>query len=321
MASLTRILKTQPATLAHTFDLGETPTDPTGTPTYAVVDANGTSVASGNATVVGSDTGRVTAVLAGQSALKHLTITWSATVDGSAVVETDYVEVVGGFYFTAREGRGSDASLADSSKYPTAAIEQRRLEVEVECEEICDRSFVPRYRRLVLDGTGTTDIVVRDADIRTLRRAATAQTLDATFTDLTAGQLAAVALQDARVLRRIDGDVWTEGRQNVVVEYEYGLDRPPEDLTWAAKTRLRTRLNMPLSSIPDRAVSFQVVDGGSYRLSLPGPWTTGIPEVDAVYARYSLRQGAGASGDNTGRSAPASRPLDYTPQRYSLFHR
>lgn len=317
MASLTRIAyNSGSSTLSHTFYVGETATAATGTPTYAIVDANGTAVSSGNATIV---TTTVTAPLAGQSALSTLTVTWSATVAGSARSEVDYVEIVGGFFFSTAEGRASDSALSSTAKYTTADIEQRRLEVEVECEEICDRAFVPRYRRLVLDGNDTGDLVLGDFDIRTIRRVAMAPTKSGTFTDLTGTQLTALAPLEDRTLRRTDGNVWTAGNSNIIVEYEYGLNRPPADLVWAAKQRLRTRLTMANSPVPDRAISFQVADGGSYRLSTPDAYKTGIPDVDAVYARYSLRSGAGTGAD--GRGVPASRTLDYTPQRFSLFHR
>lgn len=313
---LSRVERNHATTLTHTFYVGETATDPSGTPTYSVVDANGTSVASGDATVVGSGTGQVTAALAAQSALKALTITWVATVGGISRTEVDYAEVVGGFYFGLAEGRAAFASLASTSDYPTSAIEGRRLEVEVECDYICDRAFVARYRRLVLDGSGTTELVLADADLRTIRRVALAPALDETFVDLSAAELAAVAPGSDRTIRRTDGSVFTEGRRNVVVEYEFGLDAPPADLVWAAKTRLRTRLTMPTSAIPDRAQSFVVAEGGTFRLTLPGAFATGVPEVDAVYGRYSLREGAGGDG----RAVPASRTLDYTPQRWSMFH-
>lgn len=317
MASLTRIAyNSGAATLTHTFYVGETPTAPTGTPTYAIVDANGTAVASGNGTLDGT---AVTAALATQALLRNLTVTWTGTVEGSSRSEEDYVEIVGGHFFSTADGRASDQALSSSTKYPTADIELRRLEVEVECEEICDRAFIPRYRRIVVDGNDTRDIVLDDFEIRTIRRVAVAPTIDGTFTDLTAAQLAALAPLEDRTLRRTDGNVWTFGNSNIIVEYEYGLNRPPADLVWAAKQRLRSRLNMPLSAVPDRAISFNVADGGTYRLSTPDAWKTGIPDVDAVYARYSLRSGAGTGQD--GRGIPASRTLDYTPQRYSLFHR
>lgn len=311
---LTRVARTAVAVLSHTFEVGETPTDSSTTVTVSVTDANGAVVSSGNATSAGVGTGRYTFTLPGQASLSLLTVSWSATIAGAAVVETDYCEVAGGFFFRLSEARGSDTSLVSSIEYTTAQLEGARLETEIECEEICDRAFVPRYRRAVLSGTGTTDIVIPDADLRTLRAARISPGPGQAFAALTASELAAVQLVGTRELRRTDHNEWTIGAGNVIVEYECGLDRPPDDLRRAALLRLRTRLNIHRSAIPDRATSFTLGDGGTFRLDLPGPYKTGLPEVDAVYGRYSLRSGAG------GRAVPASRSLNYDPQFGSLFH-
>lgn len=307
------------ATLTHTWYVDETPTDPTGTPTYAIVDANGTAVSSGNATVVGSSSGQTTAPLAAQTLTRHLTVTWVASVAGGSVTEVDYVEVVGGFFFTLADGRASNSALSSTSTYPTSALAAALLETEVECEEICDRAFVPRYRRLVIDGSGTGDLPLGVADVRSIRRVSMSDTPDGTFTDLTAAQLAALAVRSDRTVRRTDGDVWTEGSQNVVVELEYGLNRPAVDLVDASKIRFRTFLTRPKSAIPDRAESFVVSEGGTFRIAQPGPWQTGIPDVDAAYDRYSLRERMGPGG--SGLPVPASRTLQFAPQRFSIFHR
>ncbi|WP_020525837.1 hypothetical protein [Catelliglobosispora koreensis] len=318
----TRLASNAAATLSHTFYVDETATDPTGTPTYAIVDANGTAVSSGNATVVGGSSGRITAPLAAQSSLRRLTVTWTATVGGGSVTEVDYVEIVGGFYFTLAQGRASDTSLSDASKYPTADLALKRLEVETECETICDRSFVPRYDRVVLDGAGTSTLLLAHsdpvrsvADVRVVRSVTMAPAMDETFVAFTAAELAALTVTDDGRLIRTDGNVFTEARANVVVEFEYGLDRPPADLVQASLTRLRTRLNLNKTGIPDRTTSFTVTDGATYRLDMPGAYKTGLPEVDAIYGRYSRR----TTGTNGG-AVPASRTLSYSPQRYSLFH-
>lgn len=322
---LTRILKGAASTIEHTFVVDETATDSSTTVTYAVVDAAGESVASGNATSAGVDTGRYTFTLPAQSALGRGTVTWSATIGGAAISEVDHFEVVGGFFFTLKQGRDSDASLADAGTYTTADLRAKRLEVEVECETICDRAFVPRYERVVLDGTGTSSLLLRMsdpvrsvADVRAVRSVSVAPAIDETFVDFTAGELAAVAWSQDGTLRRTDGSVFTEGRRNVVVEFEYGLDFPPQGLVTASLTRLRSRLNVTRSGIPDRASSFTVAEGGTFRLDMPGAFKTGLPEVDAIYARYSRRSGSGTG--STGRGVPASRTLSYDPQRYSVFH-
>ncbi len=313
----TRVLTTRQATLEHVFLVGETATDSSTTVTVAVVDANGNTVTSGNATAV--ETGRYSFELAGQSQTMQLTATWTATISGAVVVETSYVEVVGGFFFSLVEGRASDSTLADTGKYPTVDLEAKRLEVEVECEEICDRAFVPRYQRLLLDGPGTSELMLAGVnDVRAVRSVQVADQVGETFTALTSGQLAKLAVTPDRVLLRTDGNIWPEGRSNVIVELDYGLDKPPPDLKRAAMTRFRSRLNAARSGVPERALSFTSEVGGTYRLSVPDAYTTGLPDVDAAYERYSLRSGVGSSED--GREVPASRLISFDPQRYSLFH-
>lgn len=322
-----RVARTRAATLRHTFYVDETPTDSSTAVTVAVTDANGDAVASGGAVLAGA--GEYTFALPAQADLSSLTVAWSATIGGADVVETGQVEIVGGHLFSLAEGRASDQVLADSTKYTTAQMAAARVEVEVECERICQRAFVPRYRRVVLDGTGTRDLLLPDGgdDLVAgillrgvhlpVRSATVAPRAGQASVALTAPQLAALAVTRDGLLRRTDGNTWTEGLSNVVLEYEYGSDAPPEDLKRAALVRFRSRLNIHRTGIPDRAVSYSAAEGGTYRLSMPGAASTGIPDVDAVYARYSR---GGNAGGKDGRPVPASRTLDYTPQRYSLFH-
>ncbi|HEV2778548.1 MAG TPA: hypothetical protein VGX25_04035 [Actinophytocola sp.] len=319
MPTLTRVAKTAAAALEHTFYVGETGTDAAGAVTVAITDANGAAIAGGSGNATSAGQGRYTFALPAQAQLQLLTVAWSGTIAGTAVTETDLVEIVGGFFFSIAEGRASDSSLSSLTKYPTARLVAARLEVEQECEEICDRAFVPRYRRAVLDGTGTSDLMlVGDNDIRTIRAVRIAPEAGETFVALTAAELAKLVVTPDRVVTRVDGATWTEGRSNLIIEYEVGLDRPPEDLVRAAKVRFRSLANVERTNIPDRAISFTTAEGASYRLTTPDAYETGIPFVDAVYARYSLRSGAGTA--EGGRGVPASRTLNFDPQRSSLFH-
>lgn len=313
---LTRVARTAKAVLEHTFYVGEDPTDSTTTVTYSVVDANGDTVTSGNAATAGVGTGTYTFTLPAQTELAELTVTWAGTIDGAAVVEQDTVEVVGGFFFSLKDAREADSTLSNTLKYPASKLATTRTEVEQECEEICAQAFVPRYRRVVLDGTGTSELLLPDPNVRTIRAVRVAPRVDGTFVALTTAQLAVLVERGDRVLRRTDGHIWTEGYGNVVVEYEHGLTQPPTDLVRVAKLRLRSRMNLEITGIPDRAVTFSASDGGTYRLSLPSAYQTGIPEVDAVYERYSLRPKSSAGGS----SGAAGRALNFDPQRYSLFH-
>lgn len=314
-----RVARTRAATLSHVFlDGDDAPANSTTPVTVSVTDANGTVVTSGDATAPG-DPGLYTFALPPQAQLALLTVAWSATIDGALVVESDAVEIVSGFFFTIPEIRASDATLADVGKYPNAVLVAARLETEVECEDICQRAFLPRYWRETLDGTGTSDVLLGKPDVRVIRSASLAPRTGQAFVPLTTPELAALAVTPDGMLRRTDANFWTEGLANLVLEYEFGLGGPPQPLREAALVRLRSLANKHRSGIPDRASSFTSVDGGTYRLTLPNRGSTGIPEVDAVYQRYG--RGAGGSGTGAGGgAAPASRQLNYDPQYLSLYH-
>ncbi len=313
---LTRVAVTAVATLSHTFYVDETATDSSTTVTVSIKDANGTVVASGSATH--GATGVYTFTLPPQAAVALLSVAWTATILGVTVVESDAVEIVGGFFFGLAEIRAADATLADTVKYPTATLKRARLEAEMTCEAICERAFVPRYAREILDGTGTSDVLLGNPDFRTVRAVRVAPRTGQTFVALSPAELATLAMTPDGMLRRTEMAFWTEGLQNVIAEYEFGLDAPPLPLKEAVMVHLRSLANKYRTGVPDRALSFTAVDGGTYRLALPGRFTTGIPDVDAVYARYAL--GGGSGGAAGGAGQPASRQLNFDPQYLSMYH-
>ncbi len=214
--------------------------------------------------------------------LDLLTVAWTA----GEVTHRELVEVVGGFYFSAAQARGSDPSLQSTTAYPNAAILERRTAVEWQCELICRVAWVPRFRRAVLDGSGRPALVLPEHEIRTVRSIS----VDGVSID-PAAVLVGAGLGDpaAGLLTRTGGGVWPPGRGNVTVDFEHGTDRPPADLRDAALVHLRHMLNRPTAGLPDRATQFQAVDGGTVLLATPGRYgyDTGIPEVDAVYQRYA----------------------------------
>jgi hypothetical protein len=325
-----RIARTAATTLRHVFYTPgtETLTDPTGTTTYSVTNTAGTAVASGNATVGTAGSGEVTAVLAGQASLDRLTVAWTATVAGASLTEYDTVEVVGGFLFTLAEGRASDTQLADTAKYPTAVLEAARAATEWELEQICDRSFVQRYAYVTMDGTGTSQLVLRGPDedrsfrdYVSLSSISMADEVDETFTAFTADELADVAVTPDGTMYRASGDVFTWGRSNVRVGYVYGRTGAiPGDLKLATLTRFRTWCNQFRSGVPDRVTSYTTADGSNFRIAAEAAYRTGIPSVDAAYSRYSFRDRSGPAGAGGG-PLPAGRTYTYNPQPYSLFHR
>lgn len=275
--TLIRTLVSSATLVTHTFYVGETATDASVGVNVTVKRLDGTTVTSGAATHPG--TGQYSFTVPAQSTVDTLTVDWVATSIGGAVVTArDYVEVVGGFLFGIAEARALPPAL-DATLYPTALLQARRIGVEVECERICGRAFVPRFSRRSLIGNGTPRLPVPDTYLRSVRAVTVAGTA------LTQTELDALLVVESGAIRRV-GSVWPVDTR-VVVEYEHGMDFPPDDIRDATMLRLRSRLAPTDSGVPQRAISFTIAEGGVYRLSTPGKFRTGIPDVDGVYEGYS----------------------------------
>ncbi|MET8908384.1 hypothetical protein [Micromonospora sp. NPDC004551] len=274
---LFRVLRASGATLTHTFRVGETATDATGAVTVAVARLDGTPVQSGAATHPAGQTGVYTFALNPVAQLDALTVTWSGTIAGAARAEQDLVEVVGGFLFEVADLRTEHQ--IDPTRYPTAVLEARRVIAEVECEDICGVAFVPRFRRVAVDSRGCRDLLLPDAEVRTVRAVSAGGTV---------WPLAGVTASTSGVLAST-GAPWPAGR--VVVEYEHGLDGPPPDLIDAVMLRAFSMLGRAGAAVPQRAITWSAAEGGTYRLALPGARKTGIPDVDGPYERHTLDVG------------------------------
>jgi hypothetical protein len=296
---LTRILQTSSATLTRTFYVDEEPTDSIEQVTVTVQRLDGT-VVTGPANAAGPtapDSGTYRYVLPGGSdplisatyQLDDLNVYWTAALGGAQVTVVDRVEVVGGFFFTIAEGRASDMSLSSTTTYPTAALIRARLDVERECELICKQSFVPRFRRVTLDGSGYTELLLPDPFVRLVRYVSITDS-EGYIEELWAEDLSYVNASHGSVLVRSDGGVWPYGTQNIVVEYEHGRDFAPPELVDASLMRFRSLLNRNRAGVPDRAERIVNDQGNTYLLSMPGEHKTGIPEVDAAYVRASRGQ-------------------------------
>lgn len=280
--SLVRVLRTAATALTHVFMVDETPTDASVGVTVAVTRLDGTAVSSGAATHPGL--GQYAYTVPGQSTLDSLVVDWTATSIGGAVVTArDYIEVVGGYLFGLSEARAQPPAL-DATRFPTAMLAAKRLEVEQECERICGRAFVPRFNRITLSGNNTSKLILPHIDVRAVRAVKVGGTA------LAGADLAAVYPLPSGVLDR-GYSYWPYGWNNIVVEYEHGMDYPPEDLRMAAMERLRSRLTLTSSGVPDRAISWNSQEGGTYRISLPSGEKTGVPDVDAAYERWTFDPG------------------------------
>lgn len=277
-----RVLRGSASTIQATFYADEAPVDSSVAVTIGIVNDLGDEiVAPGTATVAGAaldGTYEYVLTPTDTARVDILTASWTATIGGNAMILETRVEVVGGFYFTLADARGSDSALASTSKYTAAQIREARDEVEDECESICGVAFVPRYRRLTRAGNRSDSIVVPDPMVRQIF----SLTVDGT-----------AYTQDELDDLIIDTGVITNknsvfGGQTIDIAYEHGHSQPPSDIRRAALTRIKHQLFASHSAIPDRAISFQSADGGTYSLATAGRGAslTGIPDVDAVYARH-----------------------------------
>lgn len=260
------------------------PTAPSGTVTVAVVRSDGTAVlASGTATTTVGTAATVTVPLAQALATDVLTATWS--VDGLAVAQTT-AELVGGVYVSATEVRAMDDSLSNAAKYPTTLIQAARAEVEAMFEDAARRAFVPRFRVDLLTAPGARQIVVRRPDVRSVRWAREIRwdgnEYPIDVTDL--------EVSSSGVVTRWGSAPWPPEPSKVRIGYEYGLASPPADLKRAIVAAIRVRLNTFKTAVPDRAVSFTQIEGGTVQLATPGTygWITGVPEIDESLKRYKF---------------------------------
>src|SRR6266576_386189 len=190
--SLIRVLQTAQVTLTHAFYVDETPTDASGAVTVTTTRLDGTAVgAPASATSLGS--GVYTFVKPGTALLDTHLVEWAVTVGGAAIKVHDVVEVVGGFYFGLPEVRAMRPPL-DPNVYSTAELAAKRIEVEQEVDRITHTSWVPRFARAVLNGTGTDRIKTFDMDLRSVRAIKTAWLAGGTFTVWTPDQIAYVGV-------------------------------------------------------------------------------------------------------------------------------
>ncbi len=276
-----RVLRTAKATLSRTFYLDEEGASASGAVNVSVTRMDGTVVESGSAAPDGA---AYSYTFSGRDVVDLLTVSWSGTFGGDAIViDSDRIEVVGGFYFSLSEGRGADRVLSDPAKFPTAKLIEKRAEVEAECERLTGQAWVPRFARETLSGTGGRQLVLRHPLVRAVR-------------SVTVGGVVGPApyWTPQGVLIRDAG--WPVGFNNVVVEYEHGHDSPNPEIVRAAKLRFKSLMLEDRSALPDRAERVVTVDqaGGSTVYASPTADKTGIPAVDAIYGGFpSPRPGFG----------------------------
>lgn len=261
------------ATFGIDFGTGAT----VGTVTVDITRADGTLLVDDGAT---TDNGDGTYSFELSSSLNDqldlLRLEWTV-VSTSEVVPT-HEEIVGSLLFTIAEARGArftgqQAPLSDDTVFPDSEIARMREQITRRFEQETGKSWVRRYARVEVPGTGTFSLplwrgVARAADGNSVggpgRARGVSQILSATANGTTVDP--AIIVPKGNRLLRTSG-FWPASTQsdplNVVVEFGYGDD--PVDLE-ARENGLRTVVaNLIPSDLPDYA---QTISQSDQSLSL-----------------------------------------------------
>jgi hypothetical protein len=269
---------------------------PTGNVSVTVLDATGTSIATATASA-GTGTGVFTYALpsAVRTTLGLFTVRFTYTLSGVSETVDVPVEVVGALLFDVAELRDRYPDVSNTTRYTSADIRAARDEAAERIEEAAQVAFATRRTLQVLSGDDTTRLMLPHVMISGIYSVSV-------YTDTTAGadvlddafdatEIADVEIDaDAGVLKRVDGDVWPAGHQNILVDYEHGYESPPEPVRRAAM-KLSLEALVP-SALPSRAMS-QTTDLGEVRYMMANPEAgrpTGDPEVDAAIYQFGRRR-------------------------------
>lgn len=288
-----RVQRGTPATVTVTFYGDEAPLDADAGVTVTVKRPDGTTFSTGPATHVGAaGSGQYKVVIPAQTNLTYFDVTWTGTFAGNAATLTSYVEIVGDFYFTLSELRQYDSALTNTTRFPTDTLVEKRMDVEAEFEDICGRAFVPRFHReQLMQWTGEDYLRTEKPEVFNI----TKLTVDgADRMSYVTGNLIVRDQDDPHILHLYDEALELTNSDDVLIEYEYGMQRVPRPIKQMAKKRARGLLLGMNATIDERATVMSIPDFGTFNLAAPGPAYTGIPDVDAVLHRYML--GFGTAG-------------------------
>ena len=262
-----RIVAGRSATLTRTFTAA-----PTGTPTVAVVDSEGTAVTVGSVTGAGTDW-TYTIPATSVPEVDTFTETWTATVGGTAQTFTDRIEVAGDVLFTIAEltaeltgttGTYTDAQKADARTY-----------AENELERHLNIALVPRFDVYRGNGDGYGFRVPRYG-LRAVRWGR--YYTSGVATSLSASDLLALELGEGHAY----GYSWPTGYRNVEIGYEHGLDVGNRLAVTAKESALLlAKRHIVKGPLDDRATQ-RASDAGPINLATPGMFgsITGLPIVD-----------------------------------------
>ena len=272
--------QSRPATLRYTVrDEDGIALDATTAPTVTIYDDSDTQVQTGTATDVG--VGAYTFALSAtvRNTLGAYTARWSYAIAGQSYTATTAFEIVSDYLFEIADLRAHDYALEDADRYPSEMIRAARDAAHQRIENAAQVGFVKHVRRVTLSGNDRTNLSLPDTKVSEVEEV----WLDGVELDLDD-----VDILDSGLLVLDTG--WPTGNGNIEVRYTHGYESVPDPVRQAAMT-LATEY-LVTSSLPARATA-QSTDLGEFRITVANVDAgrdTGIPEVDAVIARFGARR-------------------------------
>jgi hypothetical protein len=197
--------------------------------------------------------------------------------------------------FTATDARafivGDRKPLEDPAKYSDAAINAAAAGIAESFAAICGVAFVPTTTTAtVLDAAGGDTLILPHRRVTAISAAGYRGSTGSDWTALTAGELTALEMTDAGIVRW-PGRSWPRGAGLVRVTYTHGYAAVPYDIKRAALILCFRWLTGDV--VGDRVLSLSNEMGQVTRFAVAGGsiggtrlWF-GYPEVDATLARYA----------------------------------
>lgn len=274
------ILRRTLASLRVTFTLDGVPTDPAGDAATVTI-----TRADGSVLVEGDVATRITVGEFGYTldsdqtaAVDILTADWTAALAGTPQTLTTRAQIVGGYYFAAKEFKDK---YPDDQKVQGLSFNQiaaARAKAEEIIERACHVAFVPRPKALTLSGQGESVLALPLYMIRRVIYAAV---------DGQAQDISQCIVGPGGIYRRTPP--FPLGVRNTELVLEHGYDQPSDWLKDACMTLAFHRAIK--GPVEDRAVSVPAGDaGGTITLLTPGVGgaVTGLPDVDEAIAEHAL---------------------------------
>jgi len=228
-----RVVQYAPAVILwQPTDQNGEPVAAVGTPTVVVTRADGTAIAI--TPTLSSGVVSLSLTSTHTASLDKLSVIWS--LDAVARGETT-VDVVGGRIASLAELRARQAPHLDVAVVNNATLALRRDEIESWFEQVCNRSFVPRFDVYWHPAARyRSKLFLPHFDVRRVRWARS----------ISANIATALPVTDIDVNSTL-GIITNTWGQGVAVEvgYEHGLDEPPDDIVSAVAIAVRLAVASP----------------------------------------------------------------------------